>query len=95
MDDLTVLVSGIEHKMMLLLKQQQEWNHERVALNIENQKLKNQVARQQEQIRQLSDQLKVLIFARDAEMQWGKEDAEKRIDELLREIDKCIALLSE
>lgn len=94
MDDLSVLVSGIEHKLMLLLKQQQKSAQQIESLSVENQKLKLQVVRQQQQINQLTEQLKVLLFSKDMEHVFGKSDAKKRINELLRDIEKCIALLS-
>jgi predicted nucleic acid-binding Zn-ribbon protein len=68
---------------------------------IENNNLKNQIrelnntiAGQEDQITKLREQMKLLEVSRSVETGKGSIEAKAKINELVREIDKCIGLLN-
>jgi hypothetical protein len=94
MKDVSTLVSGIEYKIGKLLNQQK-------LLIRENQELKDQmttqlhlIEKQKEDIKQLEEKHKILKLAKTLETTEGNVEAKKKINELVREIDKCIGLLN-
>lgn len=94
MKDVSTLVSGIEYKIGKLLNQQK-------LLSLENQELKEQITthlhiieKQKEEIKQLEEKQHILKLAKTLETTEGNVEAKKKINELVREIDKCIGLLN-
>ena len=94
MKDVATLVSGIEYKMGKLIEQhyiQRADNKKHIA---EIEELKQVIGEQKRIIRQLEDNLKILRIAKTIETKEGNVEAKLKINELVREIDKCIGLLN-
>ena len=95
MQELELQVKRIQEKLQLLLRQ-------REALLKENSKLKDEIRRLQqsgnsnsEQLAQLQQQVEILK-AKKGEMSEAEKSAlEKRLGQYIREIDRCITLLSD
>ena len=94
MKDVATLVSGIEYKLGRLI----ELNHIQRTENkqhiIEIESLKQTINEQKQIIRQLEDKFKSLKIAKTLETKEGNVEAKLKINELVREIDKCIGLLN-
>lgn len=95
MSDLEIQLKRIQEKLQLLLKQQ-------VSLQKENQRLKEELEkcrRQSEAHLQTTDNLKQQVeVLRITSGDWDENDKkefEKRINGYIKEIDRCITLLSE
>jgi hypothetical protein len=94
MKDVATLVSGIEYKLGKLIEQhnvQRTDNKRRIS---EIQDLKQVISVQKETIRQLEDKIKILKIAKTIDINEGNVEAKLKINELVREIDKCIGLLN-
>ena len=94
MKDVSTLVSGIEFKLSKVLDNRQLLISEIQSLKntIENLKSENQL--QKENIKQLEEKSKILKLAKTLETKEGNVEAKLKINELVREIDKCIGLLN-
>jgi hypothetical protein len=85
----------VHEKMMLLLKQYQSLQKENDRLKEDLQKIKEYsegVSRESDKLRQQTEVLK--LSGREIG-EPDKEMLEKRLNQYVREIDKCIALLQE
>lgn len=80
-------------KLIHLHRLQKEQNRE---LLINNQNLQSKINSQQKEIDQLNENYRILKITKSlASTQEGKpSDVRSKINELVREIDKCIALLN-
>lgn len=94
MDDFSVMIQGIEYKTHQLIKKLE-------ALVIENQKLKEHItelvttqAENQNKIKVLQNQNQIITITNAIEGEENKTKAKKKINELLREVDRCLALIN-
>ena len=94
MKDVASLVSGIELKVRKLIEQQQVVSSENEKLIKEIHQLKQANNEQKQTIKQLEEKIKVLRLAKTLETKEGNVEAKLKINELVREIDKCIGLLN-
>ena len=94
MKDVATLVSGIEYKMGKLIEQHHIQRFENKKNIAEIQELKKVVKEQKQTIRELEDRIKILRIAKTLETKEGNVEAKLKINELVREIDKCIGLLN-
>jgi hypothetical protein len=94
MKDVATLVSGIEYKMGKLIEQHHIQRVENKKCIEELQELKKVVREQKQTIRELEDRIKILRIAKTLETKEGNVEAKLKINELVREIDKCIGLLN-
>jgi len=94
MKDVATLVSGIEFKLKKLIEQHQFTHIENIRLTNENQELKDVINAQTQTIKQLEEKSKILKLAKTLETKEGNVEAKLKINELVREIDKCIGLLN-
>jgi hypothetical protein len=94
MKDVATLVSGIEYKLSKLIEQHQLSRLENSSLYNENQELKEVINKQKQTIKQLEEKSKILTLAKTLEIKEGNVEAKLKINELVREIDKCIGLLN-
>ncbi len=94
MKDVATLVSGIEYKLGRLLERNQIQRAENKQYLTEIDGLKHTVNEQNQIIRQLEEQIKSLKIAKTLENKEGNVEAKLKINELVREIDKCIGLLN-
>ncbi|HPI31462.1 MAG TPA: hypothetical protein PLS26_13155 [Bacteroidales bacterium] len=93
MEDFSALVSGIEFKTHQLIKRLKELTYENVELKKQIAVLTRQEEENKEKIKYLEDKNKILRIAKTIEGD-DKTKAKLRINELLREVDRCIALLN-
>jgi chromosome segregation ATPase len=85
----------IHQKIQQLLKQQENLNRMNIELRQEVSGLKKQREQQLESIDELQQQLAVLKAAKSELSEEEKKAFEKRLGQYIREIDRCITLLSE
>jgi len=94
MADPTVLVSGIELKVLTLIRQLRLLKAENEQFQQEINQLKRENEEQKNMIRESESKMKILKTAKTLETKEGTVEAKARVNELLREIDKCIGLLN-
>ena len=94
MNDAHELISGIEYKVRKLVNLQKENKSENELLLNQNTELKKNIEEQKKIINQLKEEFNRIKLAKSLESMKGSNDAKLKINELVREIDKCIELLS-
>lgn len=94
MDDITILLSGIDNKVRMLVNQLEKALKDKEQLLEENEKLKEEVKSRENDIEEFEKQNKLLKIAKSIESLEGKKEVKQKINELVREIDNCIALLN-
>lgn len=85
----------IHEKLQLLLKQQQQLQKENQLLKEELASSQQNTRQYEEQMEKLKQQVDILRFSNTGMNDAEKIQFEKRINAYLKEIDRCIALLSE
>ena len=94
MDDVTTLVSGIDFKVRKLNSHLKKLKEENETLIIELNKQKQSNEEQKQVIKGFEEKILILKIARMTEGKENNSDVRARINELVREIDKCIGLLN-
>jgi predicted nucleic acid-binding Zn-ribbon protein len=94
MAETSVLISGIEHKIQQLIARNNQLSKKVKDLTDENEALKSELAELQQSHSQLTDQLNKKIIVNALEGEKELEEGRKLIQELMREIDHCVALLN-
>jgi predicted nucleic acid-binding Zn-ribbon protein len=96
--DLTVFktnLSGLERKILLLLNEQKSLKEEVEGLKSENSQLKDGLRQRDEQIGNFRNQAKITKIVDSLNPDDSSvSELKKKVDEYIREIDKCIAHLS-
>lgn len=88
-------LSGLERKLLVLVNEHKSLKEEVKALKIENHELKTAVKTRDEQIFGFHNQLKITKIVDNLHPENGSvSELKKKVDEYIREIDKCIAHLS-
>lgn len=95
MDLLNDQLKRISDKLQLLLKQKQALQKENEQLLKEISSLKKKEESQKIQTEELEQKVAVLRTAAGKLSEADKKDFEKRLSFYIREIDRCIAMLSE
>jgi hypothetical protein len=95
MADLDVHIKRIQQKLQQLLKQHSELQKENIVLKKELEKSTQQTSQHQQTIETLKQQVEVLKISSGNWDENDKKEFEKRINHYIKEIDKCISLLSE
>ena len=90
----TSIVSGIELKLQKLIDRQKELIEKVEKYRKEIQELNNIHHEQTAEIIKLTEQYKILKLSKTLETKEGAVEAKAKINELVREIDKCIGLLN-
>ncbi len=88
------LISSIEEKVRALIRRFQDLNVKYELLNQEKTQLEKQVSEQEAIIKNLESKIDTLKIVKALESNEGRNEARLKIDEILREIDKCIRLLN-
>ena len=90
------LVEDIERKVSKLIKLYQSVQKEKEDILTENNKLKSDLSDKDESIKNLEEKIKLLRITKSVSTQDDERNKESRqkINEYVREIDKCIALLN-
>ncbi|MBT1703172.1 hypothetical protein [Chryseosolibacter indicus] len=88
-------LNGLERKILVLLNEHKNLKEELKALRLENQELKTVIKHRDEQISSFHNQLKITKIVDNLHPENGSvSELKKKVDEYIREIDKCIAHLS-
>ena len=88
------LVSGIEFKLRKLILRHRELLQQLKEKDDEIQVVRKLKEEQQKTIRELEEKIRTFKITKTIEKKEGAADARERINELVREIDKCIGLLN-
>ena len=88
-------LSGLERKILVLVNEHKNLKEELKGLKRENQELKEGIRARDEQITGFHNQLKITKIVDSINPEDGSvSELKKKVDEYIREIDKCIAHLS-
>lgn len=88
-------LAGLERKVQMLLTEHKNLKEELKSLKSENQDLKAAIRARDEQITGFHNQLKITKLVDSLHPEDGSvSELKKKVDEYIREIDKCIAHLS-
>jgi uncharacterized coiled-coil DUF342 family protein len=88
-------LNGLERKILVLVSEHKTLKEELKGLKRENQELKEAVRARDEQIAGFHNQLKITKIVDSINPEDGSaSELKKKVDDYIREIDKCIAHLS-
>ncbi|SKC79061.1 hypothetical protein [Ohtaekwangia koreensis] len=88
-------LTGLERKLVVLINEHKNLKEEIKNLKVENQELKSAIKVRDEQINGFHNQLKITKIVDNLNPEDGSVlELKKKVDEYIREIDKCIAHLS-
>ena len=87
-------IKRIQEKVQLLVKQHTLLQKENLQLKLELDAVKKNGSEQLESMEQLKQQVEVLKFSNGEMDADEKKQFEKRINTYVKEIDRCIAMLS-
>ena len=93
MKDISILVSGVKKKAEKLIEKQTTLIGKNDKLSKEIEKLKQELTDKNQQVSELSDKVKLLKIAGSVGGESTKE-VKLKINEMVREIDKCIAQIN-
>lgn len=94
MTNVNSLVSGIELKLYKLIERHEELTNKLDGYQEEIQELTKIHELQKNEIIKLKEQYRILKLSKTLETKEGAGEAKAKINELVREIDKCIGLLN-
>ncbi|MCE2936139.1 MAG: hypothetical protein ACK5V5_11980 [Cyclobacteriaceae bacterium] len=88
-------LNGLERKILVLLNEHKGLKDELKSLKIENQDLRQSIRLRDDQLSNFKNQVKITkivdhIHPEDSEV----SELKRKVDEYIKEIDKCIAYLS-
>jgi hypothetical protein len=88
-------LNGLERKLLVLLNEHKTLKEELAGLKVENQELKGNLRGRDEQLSNFRNQIKITKIVDNINPEDGSvSELRKKVDEYIREIDKCIAHLS-
>lgn len=97
MADLDMIVTSLQSKIEKLVHLHKKVEDENIKLVLENQDLLKLVEEQERQLKELDEKNRTLTIASalsDIKSIGNATESKLKINELVREIDKCIALLN-
>ncbi len=95
MGDLNTLLLGVEYKLKKLLEQYERCKKENHLLKNEIEEFRRINLDKNQTIDKLKNELQIVKLAKSIDSEEGSSDAKLKINELVREIDKCIGLLNQ
>lgn len=95
MKDMITLVSGIEFRTREIVNRLVKIEQENKALKAHNNKLINEIEELKLNIKQLEYNNKIIKITKALEGKQDTTNAKLKINELLREVDRCIGLLND
>ncbi|HNV50159.1 MAG: hypothetical protein WBH71_03755 [Bacteroidales bacterium] len=95
MVDLITLVSGIEFRIRELISRYDAIQTENEQLKSNNEQLLRELDELKHSIKQLQYKNQIIKIAKAIEKEKGSTNAKYLINELLREVDRCIGLLND
>jgi chromosome segregation ATPase len=88
-------LSGLERKLQVLVNEHKNMKEELKSLKVENQQLKSAIKLRDDQISGFHNQLKITKIVDNLHPEDGSvSELKRKVDDYIREIDKCIAHLS-
>jgi hypothetical protein len=88
-------LNGLERKLLVLVNEHKNLKEELKAIKSENHELKSAIKVRDEQISGFHNQLKITKIVDNLNPEDGSvSELKKKVDDYIREIDKCIAHLS-
>lgn len=88
-------LNGLERKILVLLNEHKALKDEVRSLKLENHDLKSSLRGRDDQLVNFKNQIKITKIADNINPDDGSvTELRKKVDEYIREIDKCIAHLS-
>ena len=94
MSDVTVLVGTIRNKVKKLVNNMHSLEAENEKLKAKQADLLQTIEHQNNLLQELKDKNKTILIADSVKHTKGSRGVKKQIDEMVREIDKCIELLN-
>lgn len=94
MEDISTLVTGIDYKVRKLIARNQQVTAEVDRLSREIELLNKKISEQEQTIKDKEEKSRVLTLVKTLETKEGNVEAKAKINELVREIDKCIGILN-
>lgn len=90
-----ILISGIEHKVRKLFEQNRFLKNENSELHQYINTLKNELEVLTIELEKKRNELLKISLAKTLEAEYGVEESRTKIDDLIKEIDRCIEVLSD
>jgi regulator of replication initiation timing len=88
-------LSGLERKILVLLNEHKTLKDEMKGLQLENHELKADLKKRDDQLSHFKNQIKITKIVDQINPEDGSvSELKRKVDEYIREIDKCIAHLS-
>jgi hypothetical protein len=88
-------LNGLERKLLVLLNEHKALKEEVRSLKLENHDLKSNLRGRDDQLSNFKNQIKITKIVDNINPEDGSvSELKKKVDEYIREIDKCIAHLS-
>jgi hypothetical protein len=89
-------LNGLERKILVLLNEHKMLKDEMKGLRLENHDLKSSLRSRDEQLSNFKNQIKITKIVDNINPEDGSVlELKKKVDEYIREIDKCIAHLAQ
>jgi hypothetical protein len=94
MEDLSVILQGLEYKTHRLIKKLEETQKENIEIKDKLNNLEKSEAENKLKIKYLEEKNNIIKIANSIEGSENKSKAKLKINELLREVDRCLAMLN-
>jgi len=94
MNEVNKLVNDVYKKVNKLINLQNSLRERNISLKTKHQELKQLIEDQNKEIEKLKNTNRNLVIAKTVKHTEGNSDVINKIDEIVREIDKCIGLLN-
>ena len=89
-------LNGLERRILMLINEHKNLREEVKTLKMENQALRQSVQNRDNQLESFKNQIKITKIADRIHPENGDvAELKKKVDDYIREIDKCIAHLSQ
>ena len=89
------IINNIEVKLVKFIAKHQQLSNEKLILTQENNDLSDELKKKEDEISTLQDKIKLMNISKSVEVSKEEVKASRlKINEYVREIDKCIALLN-
>ena len=89
------IINNIEVKLGKFIAKHQQLNKEKLVLEQENNDLSDELKKKEDEISTLQDKIKLMNISKSVDVSKEEVKASRlKINEYVREIDKCIALLN-
>ena len=95
MQELKILSLELESKILRLIEKDKELSRKNKEYKIKNKKQRQIIERLEMKIKHQADQIVKLKLSEELAEKSNNTDVKLRINDLVREIDKCICLLNE